>query len=200
MQSLWQDVRYYFIFVISFLDVNIVVNTNLYLNITVRLLPFSTFPAFCSITFRPAECSQEILLFGHDVSLTESFCVTQQTSRVWRASVISERKSENHLWEFLMLQGDFLQGGWKCFICTLQLQEGSSEWSTRMKPIGNECEFLFMWPFDKLVTCPRCNPPSGKDWSPPSPRVWEKWNTLDGFTYQSWIVKMPQGFHGSLSA
>lgn len=47
IQSLWQDVKYYFIFLISFLDVNIVVNTNLYLNITVCLLPF--FPHLSSL-------------------------------------------------------------------------------------------------------------------------------------------------------
>lgn len=43
IQSLWQDVKYYFIFVILFLDVNIVVNTNLYLKISVSA-PFFHLP------------------------------------------------------------------------------------------------------------------------------------------------------------
>lgn len=108
IQSLWQDVKYYFIFLISFLDVNIVVNTNLYLNITVCLLPFFPPPfqpsaASCSGRLNATTrkyCCLAVTLVQLKVSVSPN-----KTSRLSRASVISERKLENHL--FLMSRGLF---------------------------------------------------------------------------------------------
>lgn len=186
IQSWWQDVKYYFIFVILFLDVNIVVNTNLYLkkNACVRSLSPPFHPSAASCRGRLDATRKSCRL-----AATESFCFSKQTAD-WEG--ICRLRTE---WRKSSVRVSHEQGTFARKLIRLHFWSG---WRARL---GEEQEwtskcsfyvtFVTNWWLAHGVTY------NTVDFPPP--QVWEKWvkktSTLP--SYQTLIVKIPEGFNFS---